>query len=464
MNTFRYSRLAIGLFTIALFLPTACSAADLFQFRNGFWINLHHYLYAEALAQGTNVNPRWQASARAALEHAPCSAFAADEQRDWNEVVKLYEQSFSSRDPLFDQELLAVNRALGSADDRGSAPISISNPLRGQLQRAADAYRAHCWPAHQRANALWIAALGPRLADHGTPIAKRLSEVYGEPWPNIVVDVVTYSNWAGAYTADHQITVDSLNPDYQGDSALEMIFHEASHTIDDGIIKQLSAAFRKLNSDQPNGFEHALIFFTAGALTQTELRSSDPEYVPYAYRLGIYKRVPFWAEDEQLFQQYWQPYLQGKHSRQAAIESMARAIVGEDTKASGTRTADDEVAAAIRAVLDDQVSAWNRGDLDAFMRGYAKLPELSFYSGATVTSGWEQTLQRYRTKYQGAGNQMGKLVFSDLEIHVLAPDAAWVGGRWQLEMTDGKRPGGLFTLIFRKLPEGWRIVHDHTSS
>jgi beta-aspartyl-peptidase (threonine type) len=119
---------------------------------------------------------------------------------------------------------------------------------------------------------------------------------------------------------------------------------------------------------------------------------------------------------------------------------------------------------AIRAVLDEQVAAWNRGDLDAFMRGYAKLPELSFYSGATVTSGWEQTLQRYRMKYQGAGNQMGKLTFSDLEIHVLAPDAAWVGGRWQLEMPDGKRPGGLFTLIFRKLPEGWRIVHDHTSS
>ncbi|HKD91043.1 MAG TPA: hypothetical protein VKB56_04040, partial [Terriglobales bacterium] len=170
MNTLRYSRLAIGLFTIALFLPTASSAADLFQFRNGFWINLHHYLYAEALAQGTNVNPRWQASARAALEHAPCSAFAGDEQRNWDEVVKFYEQSFSLRDPLFDQELLAVNQALGSAGDRGSAPISISNPLRGELQRAADAYRAHCWPAHQRANALWIATLRPRLADHGAPI------------------------------------------------------------------------------------------------------------------------------------------------------------------------------------------------------------------------------------------------------------------------------------------------------
>ena len=119
--------------------------------------------------------------------------------------------------------------------------------------------------------------------------------------------------------------------------------------------------------------------------------------------------------------------------------------------------------AEIRAVLNDQVAAWNGGNLKAFMRGSARNGELTFYSGANVTSGWEQTLQRYRTKYQSGGNQMGRLTFSDLEIHVLARDAAWVGGRWQLEMPDGKKPGGLFTLIFRKLPEGWRIVHDHTS-
>jgi ketosteroid isomerase-like protein len=344
-------------------------------------------------------------------------------------------------------------------------PASISAALRNQLERAAGAYRAHCWPAHQKANAAWIAELHPRLAANGAAIGKRLSEVYDEPWPSdIFVDVVTYSNWAGAYTTDHQITVDSVNPDYQENSALEMIFHEASHTIDDGIIRQLSSAFRKFNSDQPRGLEHALIFFTAGALTKAELRASDPNYVPYAERLGIYKRVPFWAEDEHLFQQYWQPYLEGKSSRDAAMESIARAIVGEDTKASGEKNPHEDAAAAIRAVLDEQVAAWNRGDLDAFMQGYAKLPELSFYSGATVTSGWEQTLQRYRAKYQSGGNQMGKLTFSDLEIHVLAPDAAWVGGRWQLEMTDGKRPGGLFTLIFRKLPDGWKIVHDHTSS
>ena len=123
-----------------------------------------------------------------------------------------------------------------------------------------------------------------------------------------------------------------------------------------------------------------------------------------------------------------------------------------------------DATAAVRAVLNDQMAAWNRGDLAAFMRGYARVPELTFYSGGTVTSGWEKTLARYQARYQSEGREMGQVTFSDLDIHMMAPDAAWVGGRWRLQMKDGTHPGGLFTLIFRRLPDGWRIVHDHTSN
>ncbi len=148
----------------------------------------------------------------------------------------------------------------------------------------------------------------------------------------------------------------------------------------------------------------------------------------------------------------------------AALVLLALAMAGQAAKSGGSpATGAKEEDAAIRAVLAGQQQAWNKGDLEAFMRGYARRPELTFYSGANVTSGWEQTLQRYRDRYQSSGHEMGKLTFSELEVHVLAPDAAWVGGRWQLQMSDGKTPGGLFTLVFRKLPEGWKIVHDHTS-
>jgi len=123
-----------------------------------------------------------------------------------------------------------------------------------------------------------------------------------------------------------------------------------------------------------------------------------------------------------------------------------------------------EADSAIEAVLHQQVEAWNRHDLEGFMLGYWNSPDLVFFSGAQKTSGWQPTLERYRARYQGEGREMGKLEFADLSVHQLAPDAAYVLGEFRLTMSDGKTPHGLFTLIFREFPEGWKIVHDHTSA
>ncbi|MCU1256724.1 MAG: L-asparaginase [Candidatus Angelobacter sp.] len=118
----------------------------------------------------------------------------------------------------------------------------------------------------------------------------------------------------------------------------------------------------------------------------------------------------------------------------------------------------------IKHVLVSQIEAWNHGKLDAFMQGYWHSPDLTFFSGDTVTLGWEPTLLRYRQRYQADGKEMGKLEFQDLKIDLLSRRSAIITGRWQLTMSDGKQPHGLFTLIFKRLPAGWRIVHDHTSA
>jgi ketosteroid isomerase-like protein len=120
-------------------------------------------------------------------------------------------------------------------------------------------------------------------------------------------------------------------------------------------------------------------------------------------------------------------------------------------------------ARAIRQVLDDQVVAWNKGDLRGFMDGYWQSPDLSFYSGQEKTKGWQATLDRYRKKYQAEGREMGKLSFSEIEIDMLGPEHALVKGRWQLVLKKDM-PKGLFTLVMKKMQPGWRIVHDHTSS
>jgi ketosteroid isomerase-like protein len=117
----------------------------------------------------------------------------------------------------------------------------------------------------------------------------------------------------------------------------------------------------------------------------------------------------------------------------------------------------------IRQVLEQQVQAWNRKDLDSFMVGYWNSPDLTFFSGGNVSKGWQSALDHYRRTYQGEGREMGKLEFSGLQIEVLTSDSAFVRGSWHLTMPDGKAPHGLFTLIFRKFPDGWKIVHDHTS-
>jgi len=127
------------------------------------------------------------------------------------------------------------------------------------------------------------------------------------------------------------------------------------------------------------------------------------------------------------------------------------------------QNSDNAAAVAIRKVIDDQQTAWNRHDLEAFMTGYWNSPDLTFFSGAHESKGWQAAIDRYKKNYQGAGHEMGKLEFANLRIEILGPEAAFVRGEFHLIMSDGKTPHGLFTLVFRKFPDGWKIIHDHSS-
>jgi len=129
---------------------------------------------------------------------------------------------------------------------------------------------------------------------------------------------------------------------------------------------------------------------------------------------------------------------------------------------SAAPTQTQNAIAQIRSVLRAQRDAWNRGDIDGFMNGYARSASTVFASEDTIRRGWETVRERYRKKYSDRA-KMGTLTFSDLEITLLSRDAAVVLGRWGLKRAKDS-PHGRFTLIFRRLPEGWRIVHDHTSA
>ena len=129
---------------------------------------------------------------------------------------------------------------------------------------------------------------------------------------------------------------------------------------------------------------------------------------------------------------------------------------------SAAPTQSQNATAQIRSVLRAQQDAWNRGDIDSFMNGYARSASTVFISGDTIERGWQTVRDRYREKYSSRA-KMGTLTFSDLEITLLSSDSAVASGRWRLKRANDQ-PHGRFTLIFKRLPEGWRIVHDHTSS
>lgn len=126
----------------------------------------------------------------------------------------------------------------------------------------------------------------------------------------------------------------------------------------------------------------------------------------------------------------------------------------------------------IQNVIHAQQEAWNRGDIDGFMNGYWRSENTVFVSGDEVTRGWQKVLDRYKAKYSNRA-KMGTLTFSDLEITRLSSESAIALGSWKLKRANDppsqnsgatSEPHGRFTLIFRKFPDGWKIIHDHTSA
>ncbi len=140
-----------------------------------------------------------------------------------------------------------------------------------------------------------------------------------------------------------------------------------------------------------------------------------------------------------------------------AITFLAQAASSAQSNKSDTTS-----EAAIRAVLDAQRDAWNRGNIEGYMDGYDRSPNTEFVGGDNISRGWQTVLDRYKKNYNSR-EKMGMLTFSDLEITMLSKDAALVLGRWRLKRANDE-PHGTFTLLFRKTKTGWKIVHDHSSS
>jgi ketosteroid isomerase-like protein len=152
-------------------------------------------------------------------------------------------------------------------------------------------------------------------------------------------------------------------------------------------------------------------------------------------------------------------------ARIMAIPLLLTGLLAHVSQAPNLRRVSEERAsnrAAITKILDAQQRAWNEGNIDAFLEGYWHSPDLTFSGSSGIAHGWDGVLVRYKKTYPDRAT-MGRLDFSGLEFHFLGGDAALVLGHWHLTREQGDI-GGVFSLVWQRFPEGWRIIHDHTSA
>jgi hypothetical protein len=324
-----------------------------FELHSGFWINLHHTLYQEARQR--TVPPSRQANASRTssgptIKSAPSisPALTATEKKAWDEAVSYYAENYASKDLLFSTELIQLKNQLGDFEDcdelsgrkRKFCDAGLPLRLTQILEAAAPVYRAHDWPAHDRANRRWILRVAPLVRAQGVGLSERLAEIYQTRWPHekIRVDVAAYANWAGAYTTVDplRVTISSLDPRNQGAQALEVLFHEGSHGIAEPVQAAIIRECRQRDKAIPRDLWHALVFYTTGEVIRPALASSmatagdkegnvpDGGYTSYASREALYQRG--WKDYFDVLQRFWQPYLDGQASFDDAIARMVSSL------------------------------------------------------------------------------------------------------------------------------------------
>jgi len=306
-----------------------------FEFHSGFWINLHHFLYQQARAEESRSGPPASASLQ---------GLTGEEERAWSAAITYYSGGIADRDLLFNGDMVLINNRLAEMetcpDLSGRASPECASGLRPEmieaLERAAPVYRARWWAQHDRTNRAWIAAAAPLVRQYGAVLAQQLAEAYQSKWPAglLRVDVVNYAGPFGAYTTldPAHLTISSTDPRNQGPAALEVLFHEASHTVAAGVRDAIARECRQRGKPIPRDLWHALLFYTTGQIVKRALRppasparGGGDAYTPYAVvRNGLYERG--WTNYEKALELYWQPYLDGRVNFNTAVARLASAF------------------------------------------------------------------------------------------------------------------------------------------
>jgi hypothetical protein len=283
------------------------SAESQFKFQDNFWVNLHHFVRAEA---------RRRAFSQPLV--MPAARLSEAERAGWTAAVDAY-VDLAKLSLIFDQRLVRINNALADQGESATLPEGLVEPgVLAALNQAAPAYRAHLWSEHRRANEEWINAVRPLVEQHSAALIKALTDAYHVKWPAepILVDASCEAGPVLAYTtggprgiAAHTVIAPTLKGGLT--AAFETVFHEASHAVDDQITRFVDEEGARQRVKPNPDLWHGIIFYTVGELVKRELhKEKDPGYKPYAYQFGVYDRG--WQTIGAGLEKDWQPYLDGK--------------------------------------------------------------------------------------------------------------------------------------------------------
>lgn len=284
-----------------------------FQFRSGFWINLHHSLF-------------WQAATSGHSESNGSVALSAPEAFAWRQALEFYRERFHGKD-LLQPGMAEIKNVLGDSGNSQSVRESgLDAGLVNALETAAPVYRSAWWDGHDRRNRSRIEQLALLVSQHGRWLKARLSDTYKTNWPDspIPTDVVFHANWAGAYTTLYptRITISSEDSDQSSPEGLELLFHEASHGLIERIRTSISRRARSLGKLLPRkSLWHAVLFYSTGEI----VRQRFPGYAPYAMSHGLWERA--WPDHLGALEREWKPYLDGHKDFDSAISGLVDALV-----------------------------------------------------------------------------------------------------------------------------------------
>jgi hypothetical protein len=296
---------------------------SIFIFQSNFWVNLHHFLRGESRRR----------SLGSPLE-LPLSALQAEERRAWDSALNAY-SGLANRSLTFDESLVRIDNTLATSSDAITIQAeAIDSKITEALNRAAPIYRAHRWEQDRQENERWIAAHSPLIRQHAVLLKQSIADVFRAvpPAGPVLVDLARDTGPALAYTTDgpagtagHTVIAPQQNID--SDVALDTIFHELSHTMDDQITRLVDSEASRQGVMIPSDLWHALTLYTTGVLVKRELRapSDHTPYLPDESRVTIFARDG-WPRLLTAIKNYWQPYLDKSATLQTAMHDLVREV------------------------------------------------------------------------------------------------------------------------------------------